>query len=69
MKKLKWKLEISLAVSPVWVEDGFDATPKWITEFLRENLLTYSRHDELTISVKTISAPEKSKIKKLQGYE
>lgn len=67
MKKLKWKLEVTIEVAELWVEDGFEASPEYIKEFIEDELLPWAYAHEKKVTVKTISAPLKEKIKELQG--
>lgn len=62
--KLKWKIEVE--VDSTWVEDGFDITDDRINQLL-QMALPYAHGSE--VSGKVIEAPDKSVIRKLQGYK
>lgn len=68
-KRFIWKLEVELSIDPMWVADGFEATPGRIKELLEEKLLDYAYGHEKIIKVKTLEAPEQSRIRLEQGYK
>lgn len=68
MKKLKWKLEVTIAVSEDWVADGFEATPARIKEMIEDSILDCATESEVTVEVKTITEPPVKVVRRLQGY-
>ncbi len=72
MKTLKWTIQLTIEVSPVWVADGADFGNDGYKEAFEEaveNMLPYATSGELKTKVKIISAPDPKIVKGLQSGE
>ena len=66
---LTWKFEVIISVAESWVADGHSGNTAWLTEIIREHLLSgMNTESELEVTVKTIKAPEEKTVRRLQGY-
>jgi hypothetical protein len=63
--KFKWTVEIE--INPIWVADGYEATPMRIKDAILNYDLGYAMESE--VRVKAIKSPPKKDIRKAQGYK
>lgn len=69
--KRTWKIELTVSVDDTWIADGFDASERidQIQDLLAGDLLPYAYGHEIDVKAKVKTAPRRSIIRKLQGYQ
>ena len=67
----KWTLEVTVEVSEMWVEDGYEFTPEGLVELLSEHsvLKWYDYNKEMRVTATAKSIPPKATIRRIQGYK